>query len=253
MYKILIVEDDSAMRFIYSKMKVWTEQGFQITDEAANGKDALELLSKNKYDLVISDIRMPFVDGIELLREIKNRSIDVCVIFVSSYDEFEYARQGLVLGAFDYILKPLKESQLVQSLERVKDAIVEKKQDRELAKPVLSAMQRTGVDISNRTAFQFCDYLSENYEKIITMDEMAEQFNLSKDYFGKIFKQNMNAAFSYFYTLVKMEYAKELLITGNYKTYQISEMLGYSSVDYFSKVFKEYMGETPSKFKQNTK
>ncbi|MGN0553067.1 MAG: response regulator [Oscillospiraceae bacterium] len=253
MYKILIVEDDSAMRFIYSKMKVWTEHGFQITDEAANGKDALELLSKNKYDLVISDIRMPFLDGIELLREIKNRSIDVCVIFVSSYDEFEYARQGLVLGAFDYILKPLKESQLVQSLERVKDAIVEKKQNREFAKPVLSAMQRTGVDIGNKTAYQFCEYLSENFEKIITMDEMAEQFNLSKDYFGKIFKQNMNAAFSYFYTLVKMEYAKELLITGNYKTYQISEMLGYSSVDYFSKVFKEYMGETPSRFKQNTK
>lgn len=85
------------------------------------------------------------------------------------------------------------------------------------------------------------------------MDEMAEHFNLSKDYFGKIFKQNMNAGFNYFYSLVKMEYAKELMSTGNYKAYQISEMLGYSSVDYFTKVFKEYTGETPSKFKQNAK
>lgn len=125
MYKILIVEDDSALRFIYSKMKVWTEHGFQIADEASNGKAALELLSKNKYDLVISDIRMPFVDGIELLREIKERGIDVCVIFVSSYDEFEYARQGLVLGAFDYILKPAGDKQLAPALERVKAALAE--------------------------------------------------------------------------------------------------------------------------------
>lgn len=253
MYKILIVEDDSAMRFVYSKMKVWAEHGFQIASETSNGKDALALLSKNKYDLVISDIRMPFIDGIELLREIKKRSIDVCVVFVSSYDEFEYARQGLVLGAFDYILKPVNESQLAQALERVKYALAEKRSGRELAEPVLSAMQRTGVNTENKTAYQFCSYLSENYEKIITMDEMAEHFNLSKDYFGKIFKQNMNASFNYFYTLVKMEYAKMLIGTGNYKAYQVSEMLGYSSVDYFTKVFKEYMGETPSKFKQNTK
>lgn len=254
MYKILIVEDDSAMRFVYSKMKVWAEYGFRIADEASNGKAALELLDKNKYDLVISDIRMPFVDGIELLREIKSRGIDVHVMFISSYDEFEYARQGLVLGAFDYMLKPVTEEQLGQVLERVKDALAEKRQDRELAEPVLAAMQRTGVNADeNKTAYQFCVYLSENYDKIITMDEMAEHFNLSKDYFGKIFKQNMNAGFNYFYTLVKMEYAKMLIGTGSYKTYQISEMLGYSSVDYFTKVFKEYIGETPSKFKQNGK
>ncbi|MGN1317600.1 MAG: response regulator, partial [Lachnospirales bacterium] len=95
MYKILLVEDDEALRFVYSKMKAWSKCGFIISDEAGNGKDAINLLEKNSYDLVLTDIRMPFVDGIELLRYINSNSIDVCTVLISSYDEFEYARQGL--------------------------------------------------------------------------------------------------------------------------------------------------------------
>lgn len=250
MYKILLVEDDSAIRFIYSKMKVWTECGFQIDEMAPNGKDALELLSKKQFDLIVTDIRMPFIDGIELLREIKKRRIDICVIFISSYDEFEYARQGLILGAFDYILKPIKEKQLKEVLERTRKYLSEKSNEPVIEASVSDVFMRIGADSENDNfVHKVGIFFSENYGKIITMDDIALYFNFNKDYFGKIFKNHFGITFNYFYSLIKIEYAKELIKTGNYKNYQISEMLGYSSTDYFTKIFREITGETPTAYK----
>lgn len=251
MYRILLADDDSAMRFIYSKMTVWNECGFKIDAEVSNGKDALEMLEKEKFDLVITDIRMPFVDGIELLREIKKREIDVCVIFISSYDEFEYARQGLILGAFDYILKPVDEKKLKEALMRTNSYLSERAENIPLAQNVEAALRFVGRK-ADESGFikQVCEYFSENSGRIVSMDEMAEHLNFNKDYFGKLFKQQMGVSFSRFSSVLKVEYAKELIATGNYKTYQLSEMLGYSSTDYFTKIFKEITGKTPSEFKK---
>lgn len=250
MYNILLVEDDPAMRFLYSKMKVWSECGFKIAREVSNGKDALEVLGREKFDLIVTDIRMPFVDGIELLREIKKRGIDVCVIFVSSYDEFEYARQGLILGAFDYILKPVDEKKLEAVLERTAQCISERAASSGISASVEAALRYIGkTGDENSFVRQICEYFSENRSEIVTMDEAAEHFNFNKDYFGKLFKQNMGVTFNYFSSAVKVEYAKELLATGNYKTYQVSEKLGYSSPDYFTRIFKEMTGRTPSQYK----
>jgi YesN/AraC family two-component response regulator len=251
MYKILLVDDDKAIRYLYSKMKVWSQCGFEISMEASNGKEALEILQDKQFDLVVTDIRMPFVDGIELLRAIKERNIDTCIVFVSSYNDFEYARQGLILGAFDYVLKPTKEPQLHEVLSRAKTYLDEKYSNIKVSQGVLNALQVLNLQDDNAFIHKVCLYFTENYGKLVTMDTIAEYFTFNKDYFGKVFKQNTNVTFNYFNSLVKMEYAKELIKTGNYKAYEISEILGYSSVDYFTKVFKDITGETPSQYKNH--
>lgn len=250
MYRVLLVEDDSAMRFIYSKMKVWTACGFQIAAEASNGKNALQLLQEQAFDLIFTDIRMPFVDGIELLRQVKQQGMDISVVFASSYDEFEYARQGLILGAFDYILKPIAEKQLENVLNRVKYHLQETIKQEILEPAVLDALKDIGVaPDAGKFVHRAAVYFSEHYGTLFTMEDMAESFGLNKDYFGKQFKQKMGVTFSYFSSVLKISYAKELLRTGNYKTYEISDMLGYASTDYFTKIFKEIAGETPSQFR----
>ena len=236
MYQVLLVEDDTAMRFLYTKMKAWTECGFQIAEQASNGKTALEILGKKSFDLVFTDVRMPFIDGIELLRQIKQRNIETNVIFSSSYDEFEYARQGLILGAFDYILKPVDEKKLENVLTRMKEKLVADT-PQEVIEPaiqeILDSMQLSDTD--GKFIHQVAAYFSAN--------------ELSKDYFGKMFKQQFGCTFNTFYSLVRITYAKDLIRTGNYKAYQISEILGYSSTDYFTKIFKEMTGMTPSAYK----
>ncbi len=250
MYQVLLVEDDTAMRFLYTKMKAWTECGFQIAEQASNGKTALEILGKKSFDLVFTDVRMPFIDGIELLRQIKQRNIETNVIFSSSYDEFEYARQGLILGAFDYILKPVDEKKLENVLTRMKEKLVADT-PQEVIEPaiqeILDSMQLSDTD--GKFIHQVAAYFSANYGQIITMEDMADEFELSKDYFGKMFKQQFGCTFNTFYSLVRITYAKDLIRTGNYKAYQISEILGYSSTDYFTKIFKEMTGMTPSAYK----
>ena len=160
MYKILLAEDDADMRFIYSRMSVWKECGFVIAKEVSNGKDALAVLKAEAFDLVLTDIRMPFIDGIELLGKINELGIDVAVAFVSSYDEFEYARKGLVLGAFDYLLKPVNEQKLWDMLRRVSEKLAEKKAENTSSDYVLSALEAVGKSSDDSFTQDICTYFS---------------------------------------------------------------------------------------------
>lgn len=250
MYRVLLVEDDSAVRFIYSKMKVWTACGFQIAEQKSNGRYALETLQKESFDLIFTDIRMPFVDGIEMLRALNDRGNTTPVVFASSYDEFEYARQGLILGAFDYLLKPVEEKKLAQVLTRLKERLDQQAQANNLDEAVVKVFQDLEIDIDScRFIHQMAMYFSEHYGELFTINDIADAHGYSKDYFGKLFKQHFGTTFHEVHSRVKIAYAIDLLHTGNYKAYEISDILGYSSVDYFTKVFKEITGETPSKFK----
>lgn len=250
MYRVLLVEDDTTLRFIYRKMKAWSECGFSIEAEAGHGKQALELLEKESFDLIFTDIRMPFVDGIEMLRRLSEKGNTIPVIFASSYDEFEYARQGLILGAFDYLLKPVDQKKLTQVLLRVKDHIDEMQSKVNIDSVVGDVLEYLQVSVEDDDFVkQIAIYCSENYRNELYADEIAEAYGYSKDYFGKLFKQHFKATFKEFTSRIKVNYAIELLHTGNYKAYEISEILGYSSVDYFTKVFKDITGSTPSKYK----
>lgn len=250
MYKVLLVEDDTALRFIYSKMKTWSECGFEISAEATNGKQALEILESQSFDLIFTDIRMPFVDGIEMLRKLSEKGNTIPVVFASSYDEFEYARQGLILGAFDYLLKPVEQKKLAEVLSRAKERIDEINNKGKIAPVVAEIVEKLGILFDeNKFTTQVILYFSEHYRELFTVDDIADAHGYSKDYFSKLFKQNFGITFHEFHSRVKIGYAVELLRTGNYKAYEISDILGYASVDYFTKVFKEITGTTPSKYK----
>lgn len=251
MYRVLLVEDDAAMRFVYRKMKAWTECGFQIAGEATNGKHALDLMAKESFDLIFTDIRMPFVDGIEMMRRMEAAGNHTTVVFASSYDEFEYARQGLILGAFDYLLKPVDADKMRDVLTRVKEHLEENEARKEAVEPAVEeVLKHYGLTSdSGKFVHQVATFFSAHYGEIITMEDAADELGYSKDYFGKLFKQKFGTTFRDVLSRVRIAYAADLLRSGNYMTYQISEMLGYSSTDYFTKVFKEVTGETPSKFK----
>lgn len=119
MYKILLVDDRDIFLVEMERLKVWGEvSGFEIAGKAGNGSQAIDALRTAAYDLVLTDIRMPILDGLQLLREIKKDNLCPCVVLVSEYSEFNYARQGIVLGAFDYLLKPVTGENMLELLKR---------------------------------------------------------------------------------------------------------------------------------------
>lgn len=120
MYKALLVDDREVFLLELKRLPVWgAASGFGVNGEARNGHQALEMLRKDRYDVVLTDIRMPMMDGIQLLQAIHEESLCPCVVLISEYSEFEYARKGLVLGAFDYLVKPVELGSISDMLLRV--------------------------------------------------------------------------------------------------------------------------------------
>ncbi|MCE5287260.1 MAG: response regulator [Pelosinus sp.] len=360
MYNVLIVDDDRAIRYDLKRSSLWAKHGFVVKNEAANGHDALQKIAEEHFDLIIIDIKMPKIDGIAFLKELRAKALDICVVIASGYNTFEYARQGLVLGAFDYLLKPIESDNLDEVLKRACNHLENKykrrnqvvkmakqleeniptpisKQDELLlfkllteepdkapvfadkltervfdfyahdlfkagvlfdcllaniwqlmfeAKPWLlnlkivktnnkQSLQDIPDIVKMREAFtdavtnlsgfvkrlhldhpdslikRLCEYVVENIDDKITVETAADKFGFSSSYLGKLFKQKTGEGFVYFITAVKMEKAKILIRSGKYKNYEISDILGYKSPDYFCSRFKMHTNMTPADYKKS--
>lgn len=250
MYKVMLVEDDEVVRYVYSKMKAWARYGFFIQAEAANGKRALEELKNNPVDVVFTDIRMPLMNGIELMQEAIPLYPDIRFVLISSYNEFEYAREGLRLGAVDYIVKPMREEDLDDVLQRVREQIPASGNN--LISGMITDIFQDEARQNDPLIRQVMECLNEYKGQNLTIEEVADSLGMNKDYLGRLLKKKTQMSFRSLFNRVKMEYAKPMIKSGQYKIYEISEMLGYTSPDYFSGLFKNIVKMTPVEYKKQS-
>ncbi len=205
--------------------------------------EALEQLDKERFDLIVTDIRMPFIDGLELLRELRRRGIQTPVILVSSYGEFEYAREGLVLGAFDYIVKPFREEQLNAVLSRAAQSLSAHTDEDSQYALVRETFETIGIPVQeDGLVHTLAAFLAAHLNGMITMEQAAEHLGLSKDYFGKQCRSHTGMAFGALYNQVRVAYARQLLRESTDKAGEISERLGFALPDYFTRIFKDITG-----------
>ncbi len=123
MYKVLIVEDELPVRDVIISIINWEELGYEVAYAAENGKDALDYLEDHSVDLVITDIYMPFMDGLEFVRRVRKKDNYCKVIFLTGYNEFEYAKEAISLNAYKYLLKPITKQELTEVLQEVHQSI----------------------------------------------------------------------------------------------------------------------------------
>lgn len=131
MYRVLIVDDTEVVRLELKRLKVWEQYGFVIAAEAKNGQDALKKLKDDRFDLVLTDIQMPVMNGLELLEAIKANGYCACTALLSAHNDFTFAKKGMSLGAFDYLLKPIDEGELAGLLVKTSDFLRRKKEESE--------------------------------------------------------------------------------------------------------------------------
>lgn len=342
MYEILFVDDDESIGFIISKFNLWKNSKFKIKKQVRNGKEALEILEKETFDLIITDIRMPIIDGLELIKNMRDNGDKTAVILSSTYSDFEYAKEGLQLGAVDYIVKPLSEEDLSKALQRVENLFLEREMEKKkitenvsiskekidqwynqiihydkgknelvaefgdeleqlysnrievypvIMEQILSQMWKkicytfpwieqledfkctfteedlcseveAAIESLQRIIKQYelnkqdsliskiCSLIVSNISNEKILDFVAAEIGLSKDYIGKMFRNKLGITMGEYCTLIKIEYAKKMLQDSNMKIYEISTFLGYTTVDYFSKLFKNNVGYTPMQYRK---
>jgi len=147
MFKVILVDDMDISRRQVKRLALWNgETSFCIAAEAQNGQEALNMLKKEHFDLMITDIKMPKIDGIELLRETAENGLCPCVVLLSDYEDFSYAKQGMQYGAFDYLGKPPEYDSMLELLRRVEKYLLKKKKEDELVRSLAEKLEEKLVD-----------------------------------------------------------------------------------------------------------
>ena len=232
-FSIILADDEQQILFGMKNGIDWESLGFSVVGTAQNGKEALELIEEYHPDLLISDIKMPFMDGLELSKIIHDNYINTKIILFSGWDDFEYARIALKYGAIDYLLKPINRNEFNQALER----IYKNKQK----------LQFQGVERKKNELEQIKDEIDTNYMKDISLTNLSEAHFMNKDVLSRLFKKKYGVNITSYINDVRLTQAKIYLVAG-YNSAQVSEMVGYHDSNYFSRVFKKYYGISPTQF-----
>lgn len=242
MKKVLLVDDErwvrTALKWTINKLNLPLE----VVQECQNGLEALDWIKMNDVDLILTDIRMPIMDGLALVKELSilNRKYDIIVISV--HDEFQFVQQAIRSGVTDYLLKPVEESELKVCLEKW---INEKSNESNTIHHTLPANDNVPLSTIERVL----DYINKTPLDQITLKEAAESVHINPSYLSQLFKQQLNKKFVDYVTELRIEEGKRLLHNTTLRMSEIAERVGYSDLAYFSNNFKKIVGVSPSEYR----
>lgn len=257
MYKLVIADDEYEIRTGLANYFPWDNIGFEVVYTAKDGKEALDYLLTHPVDVLICDIRMPVMTGIDLVKEIYDSKINIKTIFLSGYKEFEYAKKAISYGVKNYIVKPTKYNEIIDVFSKIKLELDEEYAEKQEIKNHITdepeKHEKEDVCAHDKIVGYIKSYVNKNY-KNATLEEIAQNVYMNPDYLSKFFKQKTGQNFSDYLTVVRMKKAAELLSNIKYKTYEISDMVGYSNSHNFTRAFKKYYGVAPREYRysQNT-
>ena len=255
MLKLIVLEDEPAVRRELVLLTPWEDLGIVCAGEAGDGFEGLALAERTDPDIVITDIRMPGMDGLAFAEELSKRAAAADrpppeVIILSGYSEFEYARTAMRFGISEYLLKPVDDEAMKAALTRAKSriaarsarALVEKSLFIEY-EPKSDADQRPGyVDAAVRL-------MKDRYIQGVSIDEAAEALGISSSYLSRLFKQETGYTFVDYLMHIRVKRAAELLRDPTVRVYEVADLVGYADARYFGQIFKKITGMTPREFK----
>jgi two-component system response regulator YesN len=252
MYRLLIVDDEEDIRRGLAELFPWGEIGFLVAGTAENGRRALEWVREGEVDVVLCDIRMPLMSGVQLAKVIAEEHRHVAVVFLSAYKDFSYAQQALQCGVRDYVLKPTNFADIRSVFRRLK-----KQMDREFSAPAAGpAGPGAGADSSGKLDSPDCviagikSYVERDYRQA-TLKAAARIVQMNPQYLSRLFKEKTGENFNGYLQRVKMAKAAQLLRDVDYLVYDVSEMVGYSNPKNFARFFKKYFGVTPHQYRSH--
>ena len=201
--------------------------------ECSDGFEAIRILEGHNIDIVISDIKMPGLDGISFIEKASALHTGISFILISGHNDFTYARKAIRLGVCDYILKPIDEDDLIEAIKKV----------------LSRAEDPEGNIFINRAKH----YIDKNYMEDLTLDHVAEHVALSPMYLSHLFSKVEGKSYKRYLSEMRMYNAKKLLKNSSLKVYEISRKVGYNDYRHFCKRFSELCGVSPNQYRNGQK
>ncbi|MGL6173910.1 MAG: response regulator transcription factor [Cellulosilyticaceae bacterium] len=245
MYKVMIIDDEVFIREGLTAIIPWKAFGCEIVGQAEDGEEGVEKIIKLKPDIIISDIRMPKKNGLEMIDEIKSLNQNTQIIILTGYREFEYAQQAIRLGVLRLLLKPSK-------LDEIKEAIGLAVNNLDKLPKQKEQPQEKNEGEKEKPQYlvkQAVDYITKNYREKIDLQRVADELYVSTWHLCKIIKKQTGKNFIDLLNSARIEGAKKLLIETNLKVYEIAEEVGYADTAYFSRIFKKIAEVTPNEYR----
>lgn len=244
--KVLIVDDEplicESVKADFKRMghkweyKVYTAQSVSL---------AREIYYSEEPEIVITDINMPGGSGLILVSEIHKDNPDCALLVLSAYDDFEYVRNAFMMGAWDYVLKPIAFSELKKCVERLTEKMPVK-EETFCQKKAIEQEKTHGV-------FQMkdvIDYIGQHLGEKLSASEMAQKMAVSYSSFGKQFRECVGMSFSAYLLQCRMERARDYLENSHMKIKQVASKVGYrENPQHFSRDFTRQMGMSPKEYR----
>jgi len=239
----VVAEDEPMIRDNLARRIPAAHGGFVVAGTAHNGVAALELVEELSPDLVVTDIRMPVMDGLALIARCRHNHPQVSAIIVSGYGDFHYARTALRYGVQDYLLKPVENADLSAALSRVWLCLAKADEDFASGPP-------PDCDARGDLAAQAAGLLKESYRDRISIAELSERFRVNPAYLARAFKESFGVSPSRYAVDLRMAAARKLLEREpGLEVKEVAAGLGYSDQCYFSRAFKRIVGQSPQEYR----
>ena len=254
MLTAVLVEDEDLVRKELAVSTPWERYGWALVQAACDGTEGLEAVKTLRPDLVLTDIRMPGLDGLGLIREVQ-AAIDPSewpqFILVSGHADFEFARRALQLGVKDYLLKPVDDAELAALLLSIGQGLRTARDAEPSAAPGLFErfLARPEAVTGEKFVREALDYLEGRFKTTVTIEETAVRLSVSPGYLNRLFRRDLGLSFHEWLTCFRMRRAMELLKRPEVKVYEVADQVGYADARHFGQTFRKLLGVTPTQYK----
>ena len=236
--RIVVIEDEYRIRQGLCQLIPKLSPDFQLAGSAENGYDGMYLIKEVQPDVAVCDVEMKVMNGLSMIRQLRDLGVSCAYLILSGYSEFEYAREAISLGVAGYLLKPVIPGELKEALQKIQA---------KLKDPAGTDEER----LSSRYSYlveSAMEEIRERYQTGISLNEAAASLGISPEYLSTVFARETGENFVSYLRKYRIEKACELIRGTNKKMYEIAFLTGFENPQYFSSVFKNVTGMTPKSY-----
>lgn len=236
MWKVIIADDEQHMLEALEKLIDWEKLDCQIVSIVKNGRELIEKIEENSPDIVITDIKMPLVSGIEVAKYVYDRMLPTRVIILSAYEDFDFAREVILYDVCGYVVKTSLIEEMPFMIQRAIEKLSKAENDR-------AEMKESSSDIIKEVQ----EYISGHYTEKITLTKISEEIHVNGSYLSRLYKMKTGQNLIEFINQMRVEQAKVLISQGK-RISETAQAVGFEDGAYFSRVFKKYEKISPREY-----